>query len=162
MSRIRLLRAKLHQVRVTHCERDYVGSIGVDIDLMEQVGMLPLEQVDVVNLENGNRWSTYLLPAPRQSLRISPNGGGAMLCQTGDRLIIFSYATLKSSDLRRGSHVARVLVSGADNRPQSLFEQVLQPREGGLRYSVRARSGELPDQPDLLGYVDTQLFSEST
>ncbi|MBX9639120.1 MAG: aspartate 1-decarboxylase [Mycobacteriaceae bacterium] len=83
-----MLPAKLHQVRVTHCERDYVGSIAVDMELMEQVGMLPLKEVDVVNLENGNRWSTYVLPAARCSQRVCPNGGGAMLCEPDDRLLI--------------------------------------------------------------------------
>lgn len=160
MSGIRLLRAKLHQVRVTHCQRDYVGSIAVDLDLMEHVGMLPLEEVDVVNLENGNRWSTYLLPAARGSLRVCPNGGGAMLCGPGDRLIIFSYAIVDNRELYGRPHVARVLVSDADNRLQALFDQVLEPSEGGLRYSVRGRRGELPDQPDLLLSADTHLHCE--
>ncbi|KAA1249470.1 aspartate 1-decarboxylase [Mycobacterium simiae] len=160
MSGVKLLRAKLHQVRVTHSQRDYIGSIAVDLDLMEHVGMLPLEEVDIVNLENGHRWSTYLLPAARGSSRICPNGGGAMLCEPGDRLIIFSYAVLRSSELSSRPHVARVLVSDADNRLQTLFEQVLEPHAGGLRYSVRGRRGELPDQPDLLLGADTPLRCE--
>ncbi|WP_373141032.1 aspartate 1-decarboxylase [Mycobacterium marinum] len=158
MSRIRLLRAKLHQVRVTHRERDYVGSIAVDVDLMEQVGMLPLEEVEVVNLENGNRWSTYLIPADRGSSRICPNGGGALLCEPGDRLIIFSYATVRSGALRRRPHVARVLLSDADNRVESLFEQVLEQDDDRLRYSVRGCYGDIPAQPDLLLRAEAQLL----
>ncbi|MDP7722429.1 aspartate 1-decarboxylase [Mycobacterium sp. TY814] len=157
MGSVRLLRAKLHQVRVTHCERDYVGSIAVDMDLMEQVGMLPLEEVDVVNLENGNRWSTYVLPAARGSLRVCPNGGGAMLCEPRDRLIIFSYALIAGAELRRGPHVARVLLADADNHPQALFEQILQQQEDGLSYRVRSVHGDVPIQPDLL--LDTEPLS---
>lgn len=150
MGTVRLLRAKLHGVRVTDRQRDYVGSIAVDLDLMEQVGMLPLEEVDVVDLENGKRWSTYLLPARRGSGRVCPNGGGAVLCEAGDRLIIFSYVGRTGDELRRGAHVARVLLGGDDNRCRALFEQVLEPHEDGLRYRVRGLRGRVPDEPDLL------------
>lgn len=150
MGSVRLLRAKLHQVRVTHCERDYIGSIAVDIDLMEQVGMLPLEEVDVVDLENGNRWSTYVIPANRGSLRVCPNGGGAMLCEPGDRLIIFSYAVIASGELRCQPHAARVLLADANNHSQALFEQILAHQEDGLSYRVRSLHGDVPIQPDLL------------
>jgi len=150
MGSIRLMRGKLHQVRVTQRRREYVGSIAVDVDLLDQVGMLPLEEVEVVNIDNGQRWSTYLLPAERGSREVCPNGGGALLCEPGHRLIIFCYELKALAELREAPHRARVLVLGEGNSSVSLFEQTLEPRGAGLVYSTRAISGELPQQPDIL------------
>ncbi len=58
MTQIKLMHAKLHRVTVTEANVNYVGSITIDQDLMEKVGILPLEEVDVINLANGKRWST--------------------------------------------------------------------------------------------------------
>ena len=89
MGTIRLMHAKLHQVRVSEANVDYVGSITIDRELIERVGILPLEEVDVVNLSNGKRFSTYVFPG--QTGEICPNGGAALLCQPGDILIIYAY-----------------------------------------------------------------------
>jgi len=62
MATIRLMHAKLHRVTVTEANVNYVGSITIDSDLMTKVGLLPLEEVDVINLQNGKRWSTYAIP----------------------------------------------------------------------------------------------------
>ena len=91
MSQIKLMHAKLHRVRVTEANVNYVGSITIDRDLMDKVGILPLEEVDVINLANGKRWSTYAIAGEAGSGEICPNGGAALLCQPGDILIIIAY-----------------------------------------------------------------------
>jgi aspartate 1-decarboxylase len=146
---IRLMRAKLHHVRVTHCRRDYVGSIAVDAALLDQVGLLPLEEVDVVDITNGNRWSTYVLPAERGSGLVCPNGGGALLCTPGDQLIVFAYESRTRASLATSGHTARILVADQHNACASLFEQSLAPGASGLTYRTRVRIGAALDQPHL-------------
>ena len=85
MTQIKLMHAKLHRVRVTEANVNYVGSITIDQDLMDKVGILPLEEVDVINLNNGKRWSTYAIAGEAGGGGICPNGGAALLCQPGDR-----------------------------------------------------------------------------
>lgn len=149
MGLIRLMHAKLHHARVTQRRRDYVGSIAVDLDLLEAVGMLPLEEVEVVNIDNGQRWSTYLLPAARGSREVCPNGGGALLCEPGHRLILFCYELIARRELSAAPHRAQVVIVGEDNRVRSHFEQALEVRDEGMVYRTRAVVGALPDQPDL-------------
>ncbi|MEO0846853.1 MAG: aspartate 1-decarboxylase, partial [Cyanobacteria bacterium J06648_1] len=72
MSQIKLMHAKLHRVRVTEANVNYVGSITIDRDLMDKVGILPLEEVDVIDLANGNRWSTYAIAGTPGSGEICP------------------------------------------------------------------------------------------
>jgi aspartate 1-decarboxylase len=156
MGSIRLMRAKLHQVRVTQRRLDYIGSIAIDVELLERVGLLPLEEVEVVNIDNGQRWSTYLLPAERGSCEVCPNGGGALLCEPGQRLIIFGYEVKQIDELRKVPHSAKILVAGSNNDCVSLFEQILEPHAGGLAYRTRARVGNLPDQPDI--QLGPQIF----
>ena len=79
-----MMHAKLHRVRVTEAKLDYVGSVTIDSDLLEKVGILPLEEVEIVNISNGNRWSTYVLPGKAGSGMVCPNGGGALLVSGRD------------------------------------------------------------------------------
>ena len=88
---IKLMHAKLHHLHVTSTNLNYIGSIAIDEILLKKVGILPLQEVEVVNLNNGKRWSTYALPAKANSGIVAPNGGGALLCGAKDRLIVFSY-----------------------------------------------------------------------
>ena len=134
MSNLKLMHAKLHRFTVTGANLDYVGSITVDSALMEAVGMLPFEEVDVINLDNGNRWSTYLLPGPAGSGVITPNGGGALLAAPGHLLIIYAYALeLREMVMARG-HEARVAIGGAGNTISELRIQRLVPRDGGVDF----------------------------
>ena len=89
-----LMRAKLHQARVTAADVNYVGSITIDADLIEAVGILPYERVQVVDLENGNRLETYVLRGEPGSGTIQLNGAAAHLVNVGDRVIIMAYATV--------------------------------------------------------------------
>jgi aspartate 1-decarboxylase len=91
MNYLTLLKSKLHGVICTETDLDYEGSILIDEDLMDKVGIRIYEQVDVYNKTNGNRHTTYALPLPRGSNKISVNGAGAHLTNVGDELIICAY-----------------------------------------------------------------------
>lgn len=125
MGTIRLMHAKLHRVRVTEANVDYVGSITIDPELLEQVGILPLEEVDVVNLNNGQRFSTYAIPGTPGRREICPNGGAALLCQPGDLLIIYAYEERDRAEVFRQGHQARVMVADEENHSSSFFFQTL-------------------------------------
>lgn len=146
MGTIRLMHAKLHRVRVTEANVNYVGSITIDEDLLDRVGILPLEEVDVINLNNGKRWSTYALPGKRGSGEICPNGGAALLCEPGDILIIYCYEERDRADVLRNGHLARVLVADEKNRSQQFFYQTLNPSQNGEK--VRFESWEIPQSND--------------
>ncbi len=127
MGTIRLMHAKLHRVRVTEANIDYLGSISIDAALLEKVGILPLEEVDIVNLSNGQRFSTYAIPGEAGSGEICPNGGAALLCQAGDILIIYAYEECDRTEILRHGHQARVMIADEYNSCQSFFEQNLVP-----------------------------------
>lgn len=106
--------AKLHGIRVTDKHLRYEGSVAIDADLMRAVGIAPYEQVHVVNLNNGERWITYALPATRVEGQLpvfSLNGGGARLGEIGDECVVLTYT---QSDSFEG---ALVLHLDADNAP---------------------------------------------
>lgn len=136
MPHIRLMHAKLHRFAVTGANRDYVGSITIDASLLEHVGILPLEEVEIVNVDNGQRWSTYVLPGARGSGVIAPNGGGALLCEPGHMLIVYAYETRTRRDLLESGHRARIAIGGADNRIAETRIQRLDPRPEGLGFDA--------------------------
>ena len=134
MAKIGLMHAKLHRVRVTEANVNYVGSITIDRDLMDKVGILPLEKVDVINLNNGKRWSTYALPGEAGKKGICPNGGAALLCQPGDILIIIAYEEIDRAEVLKHGHRAKVLVADENNHCQEFFTQTLIPDGDGLQF----------------------------
>lgn len=134
MATIRLMHAKLHRVRVTEANVNYVGSITIDPNLMDQVGILPLEEVDVINLNNGKRWSTYAIPGEAGTGEICPNGGAALLCQPGDILIIIAYEQRDRAEVIANGHQARVLVADEQNRCQEFICQSLTPEADRLQF----------------------------
>src|SRR5690606_30176434 len=87
-----MLKAKLHRATVTGADMHYEGSIGIDKDLLDASGILPHEQVDVLNINTGGRFTTYVIAAPRGSRDIAVNGAAARLVQPGDKVIIVAYA----------------------------------------------------------------------
>lgn len=127
MGKIKLMHAKLHRVRVTEANVNYIGSITIDQDLLDQVGILPLEEVDIVNLNNGKRWSTYALPGARGSGEICPNGGAALLCEPGDILIIYAYEECDRHEVLKNGHEAFVMVADEQNNCQEFYHQTLKP-----------------------------------
>lgn len=91
---IEMIRAKIHQARVTDADINYEGSIGIDTDLIAQAGMFAYEKVLVVDLENGERLETYIIPAAAGSRQIQLNGAAARLVHVGDRVIVMAFAHL--------------------------------------------------------------------
>jgi aspartate 1-decarboxylase len=96
-----MMKAKLHRATVTRADLDYEGSISVDLDLLDAAGILPNEQVDVLDINNGSRFTTYALAAPRGSRTIGVNGAAARLVQTGDKVIIVSYCHMDAELARQ-------------------------------------------------------------
>ncbi len=127
MSKIKLMHAKLHRVRVTEANTEYVGSITIDRHLMDKVGILPLEEVNVWNVTNGNRLSTYVLPGEPGSGVICLNGAAALLCNVKDTLIIVSYEERDRNEVLREGHDARVIIADEDNRVIDYLCQQLIP-----------------------------------
>lgn len=95
-----MLKAKIHRARVTEADRDYVGSISIDSDLMLAAGLLANEQVHVLDITNGARLVTYAIPAPPGSTTIGINGAAAHLVHPGDLVIIASYVLLDEAEAR--------------------------------------------------------------
>jgi len=112
---VSMLKAKLHFARVTQSERDYEGSLTIDPDLMEAVGMLPYEKILVADVENGNRFETYAIAGERGSRVIGLNGATTHMGGIGDRLIVFAFALVPSEEAAQ--HHPRVVILDADNRP---------------------------------------------
>ena len=110
-----LLKGKIHRATVTQCDLNYEGSISVDANLLERSGILPHEQVDVLNINNGERFTTYAIPAPAGSGTIGINGAAARLAQKGDLVIIVAYARMEEAEAK--SFSPRVLLVDANNRP---------------------------------------------
>jgi aspartate 1-decarboxylase len=94
-----LLSAKLHNCTLTGANLDYVGSISIDQHLLEAAGILVYEQVQVVNINNGERLITYAIPAPAHSGTVELNGAAARLGVKGDRVIIMTYAQFSAQEL---------------------------------------------------------------
>ncbi len=89
---LRLLKGKIHRARVTGADLNYEGSIEIDSSLTEAAGIIPFEQVDIWNITNGERFSTYALPAPRGGGKIAINGAAARKVQPDDEIIITAFA----------------------------------------------------------------------
>lgn len=108
-----MLKAKLHRAAVTQCDLHYEGSISIDKDLLEKSGILPNEQVDVLNINNGERFTTYAIEAPAGSRMIGINGAGARKAQIGDLVIIIAYAQMSEEEAK--SYTPRVVLMGEGN-----------------------------------------------
>jgi len=95
----KLLRSKIHLATVTDSNLDYVGSITIDSDLIKKAGMVEYELVQVVNLNNGARFETYLISGTAGSGTIEINGAAARLVHTGDKIIAMAYGLAENEDL---------------------------------------------------------------
>lgn len=119
-----LLKGKIHRATVTQCDLNYEGSISVDAALLERSGILPHEQVDVLNITNGQRFTTYAIPTPAGSGTIGINGAAARLAQKGDLVIIVAYARMEEAEAK--SFQPRVVLVDAHNKPQAPALRVLE------------------------------------
>lgn len=95
-----LMRAKIHGATLTETNLNYSGSLTLDAGLMEQLDMLPHEQVQVLNLNNGSRLITYLIAGEKGSGVVALNGAAARLGQPGDKVLLVTYATMSEAEAR--------------------------------------------------------------
>lgn len=98
-----LLKSKIHQARITGVDMAYEGSIVIDADLMDEVGLIPYEKVLVANIANGARFETYVIEGDRGSGTVALNGAAARLGQIGDTIIILSFAQIPAAEAKRFS-----------------------------------------------------------
>jgi aspartate 1-decarboxylase len=98
---IEVLKSKLHRVKVTQAELNYVGSITIDEDLMDAANIIANEKVQIVNNNNGARFETYVIRGQRGAGIICLNGAAARLAQVGDIVIIMSYAYMEMDEARK-------------------------------------------------------------
>ena len=89
-----MLKGKIHRATVVQAELDYVGSITVDVELLEAAGILEYEKVQIVDVNNGNRFETYTIAGERGSGMICLNGAAARCVSVGDKVIIMAYAQI--------------------------------------------------------------------
>ncbi len=111
---VTMLKCKLHRATVTQADLDYEGSITIDRDLMDAAGILLNEQVDVLDITNGNRLTTYAIEGERGSGIIGINGAAAHLVKTGDLVIICAYAQM--DEARAKQHTPKVLLLNEENK----------------------------------------------
>jgi aspartate 1-decarboxylase len=114
MSDRTMLRAKIHRIRVTECDVEYEGSLTLDSELMQAADLVPYERVDVYNVDNGNRFSTYLIEGPRGERDCCVNGAAARLVSVGDKLILAAYTTVPVGAVK--DHAPTVVLIGEDNQ----------------------------------------------
>lgn len=92
--KLTMMKGKIHRATVTQADLHYEGSISIDQDLLDLSGILPNEQVDILNITNGERFTTYAITAPRGSKTFGLNGAAARRVQLGDKIIIITYAQM--------------------------------------------------------------------
>ncbi len=111
---IELLKSKIHRATVTDKHLEYEGSITIDRDLIEAAGLLVHEKVHVLDLNNGNRFETYVIEGKRGSGEICVNGAAARMVETGDTVIIISYGFYTPDEAKK--HNAKMVKVDAKNR----------------------------------------------
>ena len=110
-----LCRAKIHRARVTAAHLDYAGSITIDTELLEAAGIVAYEKVQVVNINNGARLETYIMPGDRGTGEICLNGPAARLGQVGDLVIIIAYGSFTLEEAQE--FTPRIVTVDQDNHP---------------------------------------------
>lgn len=111
---ITMLHSKIHRARVTHSELNYNGSMGIDRDYIDMAGMLVGQQIDVLNINNGERFTTYIIEEPRGSRTFGVYGAAAHLVNPGDRVIVVAYAQMEPAEAAK--YEPKVLLMDDDNK----------------------------------------------
>lgn len=111
--RLTMMKGKIHRATVTQADLHYEGSISIDRDLLDLSGILPNEQVDILNITNGERFTTYAITAPRGSKTFGLNGAAARRVQLGDKIIIITYAQMEAEVAK--SYEPKVVLLDANN-----------------------------------------------
>ena len=115
---LNMFKGKLHRATVTQADINYVGSVTIDAALLEQSGILPGERVQIVNLNNGERFETYTIKGEAGSSVVCINGAAARLVQVGDRVIIIAYALMDAEEAK--TFQPTVLVLDENNKIQKV------------------------------------------
>jgi aspartate 1-decarboxylase len=110
-----LMKSKIHRATITSADLHYEGSLTVDEDLLDAADLREYEEVQVVNVNNAARFTTYVIPGPRGSGVIQLNGAAARLGMAGDLVIVISYGIFDDAEAKR--HVPTVVFVDAQNRP---------------------------------------------
>ena len=111
---LEMLKGKIHRAVVTQAGLDYVGSITIDTDLMDAAGILEYEEVQVVDVENGNRFETYTIAGEAGSGVVCLNGAAARCVQTGDHIIIMCYCSINTEEAK--NHKPNVVFVDDNNK----------------------------------------------
>ena len=119
------LLGKVHRATVTRADIDYVGSITIDVELIEAAGFLENEKIDIYDVTNGARLSTYVIPGARGSGEIGINGAAAHLVATGDLVILASYGWMSAAEA--ADHRPRIVHVDAKNRVVELAREERTP-----------------------------------
>ena len=127
---IKLLKSKIHRAVVTQADLDYVGSVTIDSHLLEEAGIVEYEQVQIVDIDNGNRFETYTIAGEPHSGIICLNGAAAKCVSVGDKVIIMAYANMTPQE-------------AASHRPSVLF---VDEQNHIVRKSNYEKHGRLEDQ----------------
>jgi aspartate 1-decarboxylase len=109
-----MLRAKVHRITVTECDVEYEGSLTLDRDLMDACGMHAFERIDVYDVDNANRFSTYLIEGPRGSGACCVNGAAARLVGVGHKVIVAAYAAMDDDEI--ATHRPKIVLVDDRNR----------------------------------------------
>lgn len=117
-----LLSGKIHRATVTQCELHYEGSCAIDEDLLDASGIHEFERIDIWNINNGERFTTYAIKGQRGSGMISINGSAARRASVGDLVIIAAFVTLEASELP--AHKPRLVFVDAHNRQTGLRQHI--------------------------------------
>ena len=112
---VNILKGKIHRATVVQAALDYVGSITIDEDLMDSAGILEYEKVEIVDIDNGNRFATYVIAGERGSGMICLNGAAARCVCIGDKIIIMCYCQITSEEAKE--HHPNVVFVDENNKP---------------------------------------------
>ncbi len=111
--------AKIHRATVTETKLDYSGSLTIDMDLLDKAGIKPFEKIEVYNMSNGARFSTYAIKGERDSGIIGVNGAAARLAYPGDQIIIAVYGMMNEEELDRNK--PKILIMNRENKVEKII-----------------------------------------
>ena len=117
---ITMLYSKIHRATVTDANLNYVGSITIDRDLIDAASMRVGQKIDIVNVNNGERFSTYIIPGERGKKEMCLNGAAARKVHVGDKIIVIAYASMSEEEADK--HLPKVVILNDDNSIAQTFE----------------------------------------
>ena len=138
-----MLHSKIHRATVTQADLHYVGSLTIDMDLMDAAGMLPGPQVDVVDVDNGSRLTTYAIEGERGTGIVCINGAAARLVSPGDIVIIIAYAAMDDEEAR--TFEPNVVFVDGDN---TIVEQYHDPGDVPEGYGLKTSAVTHREHPE--------------